>query len=119
MNLIRKLVHRAWNSLYQWFVPPYRTVVVQENLPKHLDDRTLYIIEEDKFQEQVAMICPCGCKRILHINLIPDDRPCWRITSHKDGTVTLHPSVWRKKDCGSHFWFRHGRVQWCQSQRNF
>jgi len=69
--------------------------------------------EEDGFQEQAAMICPCGCRSVLHMNLLPDERPCWRVTRHDDGTATLHPSVWRKKECGSHFWFRNGRVVWC------
>ncbi|MDP9316781.1 MAG: DUF6527 family protein [Chloroflexota bacterium] len=63
------------------------------------------------------MLCPCGCKRTLHMNLIPDEHPCWHLMQHEDGTATLHPSVWRKTDCRSHFVFRHGRVQWCHSVR--
>ncbi|WP_342427499.1 DUF6527 family protein [Rhizobium leucaenae] len=46
------------------------------------------------------------------MNLLPDERPCWKITCHDDGTASLHPSVWRKKDCGVHFWLRRGRVHW-------
>ena len=81
-----------------------------------LRERTLYVVQEDGFVEQAAMLCPCGCGRVLHMNLIPDERPCWNLTRHADGTATLHPSVWRKKDCGSHFWFQRGRVQWCRSE---
>jgi hypothetical protein len=95
------------------FNRPYRTVVVEEDLPAQLRQRILYIVQEDGFLEQAAMLCPCGYGHTLHLNLIPDERPCWRLTRHSDGTATLHPSVWRKKDCGSHFWFRRGRVQWC------
>ncbi|WP_246471270.1 DUF6527 family protein [Aminobacter carboxidus] len=62
------------------------------------------------------MLCPCGCRRVLHMNLLADERPCWRLTRHDDGTTTLHPSVWRKTDCGSHFWFRRGRVEWYRPQ---
>jgi hypothetical protein len=52
------------------------------------------------------------------MNLIPDERPCWQLMRHPDGTATLHPSVWRKKDCGSHFWFRRGRVKsWRSDER--
>ncbi len=103
---------RWWEGLFN---PPYRTAVIEENLPARLKKRTLYIVEEDGFVEQAAMLCPCGCGRILHMNLLPDDRPCWSLTRHADGTATLHPSVWRTKDCGAHFWFRHGRVQWCRA----
>lgn len=116
MNWLKRNFTLCRDALYRWFVLPYRTELVEETLPQHLGRKTLYIVEEDGFQEQAAMLCPCGCKRILHMNLIPDERPCWCITSHEDGTSTLHPSVWRKKDCGSHFWFRRGRVVWCRGQ---
>ncbi|MFD1328853.1 DUF6527 family protein [Mycoplana ramosa] len=61
------------------------------------------------------MICPCGCRAVLHMNLLPDERPCWRVTRHMDGSTSLHPSVWRQKECKSHFWFRKGRVKWCRA----
>ena len=104
---------RAYVWLKEWRDPAYRTLVVQENLPKQLQPRILYIVEEDGVEEQAAMICPCGCRRTLQMNLLTDDRPCWRVTKHADGTVSLHPSVWRKKNCNSHFWFKRGRVEWC------
>jgi len=75
----------------------------------------IYIVQDDEFDEFAAMICPCGCRQVLYMNLLPDERPCWRITRHDDGTSTLHPSVWRKKECRSHFWFRRGRIEWCKS----
>jgi hypothetical protein len=110
---VRNLGQRIWLGVYRLFVPPYGTVVIKEALPEVLGRRILYVLQDDGYREQAAMICPCGCGRILHMNLIPDERPCWRLTEHGDGTVSLHPSVWRKKDCGSHFWFRRGRVEWC------
>lgn len=98
-----------------WQNPPYGTITVDEYLPKKLKPRMLYIVQEDGMEEQAAMICPCGCGRVLQMNLLTDDRPCWHVTRHDDGTATLHPSVWRQKDCRSHFWFRRGRVEWCPS----
>lgn len=100
----------VWVS--NWFDPPYRTFVVTGNLPEKLRKRSLYIVEEDGFEEQAAMLCPCGRGHILHMNLLPDERPRWHVTRHAGGVATLHPSVWRKKDCRSHFWFRRGRVIW-------
>jgi hypothetical protein len=113
MTNIVKLMILAWATVRGWLIRPYKTYVVTGCLPKKLKKRTLYIVEEDGFEEQAAMLCPCGCGRILHMNLLPDERPCWHVTHHRNGTASLHPSVWRKKDCGSHFWFRDGRVQWC------
>lgn len=114
---LKTLLRRARDWLHRCLVPPYRTITVEESLPQTLKRRTLYIVEEDGFQEQAAMLCPCGCERILQMNLIPDERPCWQLAQHENGTATLHPSVWRKKDCGAHFWFRYGRVQWCHASR--
>lgn len=100
---------KAWRD---WRDPPYLTSRVMANVPEVLGRRTLYIVEEDGYQEQAAMLCPCGCGNVLHMNLLTDERPCWRVTTHTDGTATLHPSVWRKTGCQSHFWFREGRVVW-------
>lgn len=90
-----------------WFDPPFQTQVVQE-LPQSLEPRVLYIVDEDGYQEQAAMRCPCGCKQTLHMNLLPDERPCWRVSMTP--LATLHPSVWRKVGCKSHFWLRNGRI---------
>jgi hypothetical protein len=113
VNRLSRFLRSAYRRIYNWIVPPYATLVVQEALPRQLKRRTLYVVQEDGFDEQAAMVCPCGCRSILHMNLLPDERPCWRLARHDDGTASLHPSVWRKKECRSHFWFRWGRVEWC------
>jgi hypothetical protein len=114
-QILFALLRALWGGIHDWFVPPYKTEIVEDALPKTLEHRILYIVRDDGYFEQAAMVCPCGCGRVLHMNLLPDERPCWRFTDHQDGTATLHPSVWRKKDCGSHFWFRRGRVIWCET----
>lgn len=106
----RDWIAKVWTN---WRNPRYRTLIVEGNLPTTLAARTLYIVQEDDYEEQAAMLCPCGCKQVLHMNLLPDERPCWTVKLHPDETSTLHPSVWRQKDCRSHFWFRQGRVIWC------
>jgi len=114
MSVVTRSLLRLWRIILGWFDPPYRTLTVSERLPDQLKKRALYIVEEDGFEEQAAMLCPCGCQRVLHMNLLTDERPCWEVSRHSDGTASLHPSVWRKKDCHSHFWFRRGRVHWCR-----
>ena len=115
MSWLKRLLARARACLAAWLSPAYQTRIVDEALPPRLKRRVLFIVQEDGFEEQAAMMCPCGCRRVLHLNLLPDERPCWRVTQHEDGTASLHPSVWRKKGCQSHFWFRRGRVQWVRS----
>ena len=114
---IARLFSSARETISRWFNPPYRTQIIEESLPRKLRPSILYVVQEDGFKEQAALLCPCGCSRILHLNLLPDERPCWTHTQHDDGTSTLHPSVWRKKDCGSHFWFRAGRIVWFHGEK--
>ncbi len=116
ISLLTELCRHAVRWFHNWRSPPYSIVVGQEYLPKQLEPRVLYIVEEDDIEEQAAMVWPCGCAKTLQMNLLTDDRPCWRVTKHADGTASLHPSVWRQKDCRSHFWFRRGRVDWARNR---
>lgn len=102
-------------SLLGFQAATYKTVKVADVLPTKLEKNTIYIVEDDGYQEQAAMLCPCGCERILHMNLLPDERPCWELTLHTNGVASLYPSVWRKTDCQSHFWFKQGKVYWVPS----
>jgi hypothetical protein len=105
---------RLFSKLAFWNKPkPYSTIFVEDCLPDNLKLKTLYVVHENGAFEQAAMLCPCACGQILHMNLLQDERPCWKVTHHSDGTASLHPSVWRKKGCRSHFWFQRGNVQWC------
>jgi hypothetical protein len=113
MTVVTNFFGQIWQWILGRIFPPYRTVDVEEHLPPVLAKRILYLVSEDGYEEQVAMLCPCGCRQVLHMNLLPDERPCWRVTRHSDGTASLDPSVWRKKDCHSHFWFERGRIHWC------
>jgi hypothetical protein len=92
----------------------YRYQVVAEALPAKLETGRVYLVEDDSYLEQAAMICPCGCGATLHLNLLADERPVWTVTTHQDGTVSLMPSVWRRVGCKSHFWLRSGDVEWCE-----
>jgi hypothetical protein len=58
-----------------------------------------------------VMYCPCGCRDIIQLNLLPDARPCWQVVFHPDDTVSLYPAVWRQEGCRSYFFVRQGRVK--------
>ena len=113
MQTFFRLLAQLKTWLSKRFSRSYRTCTVEGALPAPLQRRTVYIVQEDGYLEHVSMVCPCSCREILHMNLIPDERPCWSVTNHSDGTISLHPSVWRKRGCQSHFWVRHGRIFWC------
>ena len=104
---------RAWRSIPQWLGRRYRAEIVQNDLPERLEKYRLYIVEESSFQERAALLCPCGCSKTLYLNLIKEERPCWRVQVADKGLASLWPSVWRKTGCESHFWLRQGKVHWC------
>lgn len=72
----------------------------------------VYVIGHDEHIWEAAMRCPNGCGRTLSMNLLPTEKPCWSLKEHADGTASLSPSIWRKTDCGCHFFLRHGRIEW-------
>jgi hypothetical protein len=104
---------RWLGSLLPWGKPKlYRCVRVNE-LPDKLEQAKVYLAGEGAYLWVAAMICPCGCRQVIEINLLKQARPCWSAQEHGDGTVSLAPSVWRQKGCRSHFFVRHGRIHWC------
>jgi hypothetical protein len=90
----------------------YRLVLVEGAMPERLRRRTLYILTEDRQPWVASMICPCGCGETLEMNLLTDERPCWRYSVDSKGHPSLEPSVWRKMECRSHFFLRKGRIEW-------
>jgi hypothetical protein len=94
--------------------PLYRLLRV-EDLPDQPEERTLYLAGEEGFEWGAAMVCPCGCKETIQFNLLREVRPRWTIHLAEDG-VSLAPSVWRSQGCHSHFFLRHGQIEWCETQ---
>jgi hypothetical protein len=83
-----------------------------EDVPDELKPANLYIISNDTFYWQVAMLCPCGCKKTLHLNLIKGNHPKWSFDIDKKKRISLHPSIDRTVGCKSHFWVRKGKIIW-------
>ena len=73
------------------YLRPGRSSLMSRGLFTMSDVAAAYIVREDGFDEQVALLCPCGCGRVLQMNLLPDERPCWRVMRNADRTVTLDP----------------------------
>lgn len=90
---------------------PYRVVYTDE-LPENLEEKVAYVVGECGHLWYVALICPCGCGQLLQMSLYKEGRPRWELYQHGDGTISLHPSIWRKVGCCSHFFLEHGRIRW-------
>lgn len=105
-------VGRALQTTYLRCRGLYDAIDVEE-LPTRLIPTQLYVVGEDGESWYAAFLCPCGCGAVIHASLLEGSRPSWRLTRHFDGSVSLHPSMWRTKGCRSHFWLRRGRIKWC------
>ena len=112
MNMVFGWIAALWAWIVGLFDRPYRLVVVEGRFPDHLNPRRLYVLTEDGDPWEARMICPCGCAAELDLSLLPDDHPTWRFSSDRQGRATLHPSVWRKIGCKSHFFLRGGKIVW-------
>jgi hypothetical protein len=97
--------------LRAWTRPKIKAVFTEE-VPDAPEEGRVYVVGQDGEQWSVAMRCPCGCTAVIQLNLHSEGRPRWKLTCHKDGSVSLFPSVWRRVGCGSHFFLRRGRIEW-------
>lgn len=88
------------------------TAVDSDTPPEKLPWRNLVLAREDNGDWAVAFRCPCGCGRRLELLLIEEATPNWSISIGKGGKPSLHPSIWLKEGCKSHFWLRDGKVIW-------
>ncbi|WP_410688422.1 DUF6527 family protein [Chitinophaga filiformis] len=59
------------------------------------------------------MTCPCGCGKILYLNLLRDYAPYWAYKT-EGKIISLSPSVHRTVGCKSHFFITDGKLIWCR-----
>jgi len=103
-------IRRRFPSTYRQRAP--FAVVRESDVPDELESDCIYLIGEGEHLWSAAMKCPGGCGTVLEMNLVPDMRPLWHVALDAKGTVTIEPSIWRKRDCGCHFRITKGRVVW-------
>lgn len=80
--------------------------------PNRLKPYTLYLVANGDYYWQVVMVCPCGCKKILFLNLMDDMKPYWSYSIDSSNKISMHPSIHRKTECKSHFFITSGKVVW-------
>ena len=98
-----------WNQLFNRGLV-YVTEV--KELPSPLHSRTVYIVIEGKQKIHAALICPCGCRSTILLNLLKDSYPYWKISKGNIQGLTISPSIWKTSGCKSHFFIRRGKIIW-------
>lgn len=119
---------RLWSALRSWFgrlvrrgaLPPSPAphltvygVIRAEEEPDELEQMQVYAVGEGEHLWHISMVCPCGCGEKLSLNALPDDSPRWTL-EERCGVPSIRPSVWRQVGCRSHFFLKHGRIEWCR-----
>ncbi len=88
-------------------------IVEGDSLPARLPRRDLVLAREGDEEWCVGMRCPCGCGQGIELLLVKEAKPRWDLLVDSSDRPSLKPSVWLQTGCRSHFWLRHGRVEWC------
>lgn len=103
-----------WRRLVATLTPRRSLKVVDgDTLPKKLPLWTLVMARDDGDDWSVGMRCPCGCGQRLEMMVLKEVKPRWDVSMDSHGYVSLHPSVWLREGCRSHFWIRSGKIVWC------
>lgn len=88
------------------------TVIEGDSLPAKMPMRSLVLARDGREDWCVGFKCPCGCGHTIELLLIDEASPRWDCEIDKRGRPSLHPSVWLKSGCKSHFWLKHGKIHW-------
>ena len=87
---------------------------VVEDFPDGIEPGRVYLVGDGSFPWFAALLCPCGCGSTIQLSLLKNDHPRWHAKRHFSGRVTLHPSIWRKEGCRSHFFLQRGQIVWAR-----
>ena len=109
------IFQRFWRWLFPKKLKPRQVHFIEgDTPPRVIEGRDLVVAREDGEDWAVAFLCPCGCNDRLELALIPEVRPNWKLSVSSESLPSLHPSIWRKDRCHSHFWLREGLIIWCK-----
>jgi hypothetical protein len=107
------MIKRFTNWFHNFFKKEklYKSKFVTD-LPDQLNPNIIYLVHNNGYTWQAVMICPCGCNKILNMNLMKEHHPSWKVELDKKKLVTFHPSINRMVGCKSHFFIKKGQVSW-------
>lgn len=104
---------RIWNWIIKYFqnenIYKYKYI---EDVPDFPKSRTIYIIGNQGYYWQLVVECPCGCKKLLYMNLMKEHYPNWSYQISERNKISISPSIDRFVGCKSHFFIKNGHLIW-------
>lgn len=85
-----------------------------EELPLSIANNIVYVIGKKNHLWLLAFKCPCGCENLTQLNLLKEASPQWTFIITKKGWISISPSIWKKRDCKSHFHIKNGKIIWAR-----
>jgi hypothetical protein len=112
---MRKLLTRLLAHLApRWFRrKKYEGLRIVERASEVPEDTgsLIFLVQRNGSPLWAILDCPCRTGHRLSVNLRQSEEPFW--TVRQEGhLVTLHPSLWYKDQCRSHFWITRNKVKW-------
>lgn len=95
-----------------WLFKERYAIAEVSDMTEIFSERIIYIIGEPGNAWLITFSCPCGCKNIVHLNLLEEAEPKWYYKINKKRRISIYPSVWRTKGCKSHFFVRASKIKW-------
>jgi hypothetical protein len=89
------------------------------DIPEIIEPNKVYVVGEKRYKWVAVLVCPCGCKEIIQLNLLKLGNDSWRTIKHFDSSITIRPSIWRTVGCRSHFTIVRGWLNWYQEDSLF
>jgi hypothetical protein len=104
LSYLQRIAGGIFSNAYKWHI------VADE--PSAIKDKCIFIIKDGQEADTLIFICPCGCKAVIHLNLLPDTKPKWNYQISENKSISITPSIWRKIGCKSHFFIRNSKAIW-------
>lgn len=62
------------------------------------------IVMAGPFPKMAVFLCPSGCGEILRVNLMREMGKAWKLRRHRNGRISLWPSIDLETGCRCHFY---------------
>ncbi len=107
MKKIKKIIA----YILRFFDSRYR-IKYYADLPEQIKKKEVYIIGNLKEPWLLMFECPCGCKKIIQLNLLKEASPQWTFSITRKNRMTISPSISGTTGCQSHFFLINNKIKW-------
>ena len=98
---------------YYYWQPKYKTMWV-DDIPSQVKGKIIYILGGREHSSQAVMRCPRKCDKHIYLHISKQHSKRWDFMENEDGSISLSPSILVQDKCKCHYWFKNGKIIWCE-----